>query len=171
MRSVVERYYEEYFFTNDGGEDQFVNQHSNGMCVVGVAPGHPLLKDKKTVTGMYYGTAKLRNKVAGKSKKGGMWVEPETTLCVVGTNDSRYILKCGIKGELLEVNAKIQDKPSLMTDYPRTEGFLALIMPRRGQEALVTKNLITFEEYYEDRPYLVKPTKLYGAELEIDFDE
>lgn len=54
------------------GHDQYVYQHSNHNCIIGVAETHPLVREGKTVTHVNFKPDKLDHmnmQVRGKTKK------------------------------------------------------------------------------------------------------
>lgn len=56
------------------------------ICVITLAPSHPLLKCEQITDVNYQVSAKvnrLENKVSGKGKKGAQHLQPESIICVV----------------------------------------------------------------------------------------
>lgn len=47
-----------------------VLQHSNGLCVISLAPGHPILYNKLTVSKVEFRKQILQSKMSGKKKLG-----------------------------------------------------------------------------------------------------
>ncbi len=66
--------------------------HSNRLCVVGVAPYHPLVRDKLRISSIEIPQHMTDNRVTGKKKKGGMWLEPATILCKVITECTFWLM-------------------------------------------------------------------------------
>lgn len=95
--AVSERYYQGARFVCDiksqQSHDQFVLQHSNGLCVVGIAPSHPLRtpggpRPKSVV----FRKDTLSKKPSGKKKIGATWMNELTPLCdVTCTDDSTFV--------------------------------------------------------------------------------
>eukprot|EP01113_Clastostelium_recurvatum_P041271 TRINITY_DN6529_c0_g1_i1.p1 TRINITY_DN6529_c0_g1~~TRINITY_DN6529_c0_g1_i1.p1 ORF type:complete len:201 (-),score=31.12 TRINITY_DN6529_c0_g1_i1:192-770(-) len=192
MRSLIERYYEEAFFESPCGEDQYVNQHTNGICVVGVAPGHPIIAEKKRVKKVNFditNKSRLDNKVVGKGKKGGLWLDADTPLCTIECDDgSLYTLRCCIRGSLLEVNDRLVHQPTLIGgsgsgsgsgdgggggvggDLSLTEGFLAIVMPKKDEMDDVTKGLTSYHDYCTKKGLPITRQKIPEAEKEYVFE-
>ena len=108
---------------NGTSEDQYVYQHKNGLCVVGVAAHHPLLgassSGGRTVTQVDYnvGRDRDRNKlqVSGKKKAGAVLVRPDTELCRVSCSDgTSYMLRMCVGGRLIEINKRLLSDPQLL---------------------------------------------------------
>ena len=82
-QTVEERYYSKYFHIQENGEDQIVLVHTNRICLVALAPNHPVIKDKKVIKNLNFDVSKncnrLNNKVSGKSKKGGQGLDEKVT--------------------------------------------------------------------------------------------
>ena len=94
MRSVVGRYYTATFATSEQipqikkNEDHYVYQHHNGLCIVGLAPNHPIFQLNLTIDSIDYRIGdkdRSQTKVHGKRKKGGDLVHPDTTICRIFT--------------------------------------------------------------------------------------
>ncbi|XP_042507668.1 protein Abitram isoform X2 [Macadamia integrifolia] len=96
--------------------DQYIYRHANGLCVIGLAPTHVALKEKG-VTAVDFNVGKSNRseiKVTGKRKKNAQHFEANTALCKVCTSDASYIVRCCVKGSLLEVNDRLIDQPGLL---------------------------------------------------------
>jgi hypothetical protein len=95
--AVSERYYQgACFFCNikdTPSHDQFVLQHSNGLCVIGVAASHPLRDPAgPKVTAVVFRKDLLSNKPSGKKKIGASWMNELSPLCDVTCDDgSTYV--------------------------------------------------------------------------------
>ena len=94
---VSERYYKEasYFCDIKGGvgHDQVVLQHSNGLCVVCLAPSHPLRAAgaSRPVEVRFRGELASK-KPSGKKKIGATWMVEYSPLCDVTCEDgSSYV--------------------------------------------------------------------------------
>ena len=78
-QTVEERYYSKYYFVQSNGEDHVVLVHTNRICLVSLAPNHPVIKEKKTIKKLDFDVSKncnrLKNTVSGKGKKGGQGLD------------------------------------------------------------------------------------------------
>ena len=78
-QTVEERYYSKYYFVQSNGEDHVVLVHTNRICLVSLAPNHPVIKEKKTIKNLDFDVSKncnrLKNTVSGKGKKGGQGLD------------------------------------------------------------------------------------------------
>jgi len=66
---VVGRYYYQYVTPNG---EQYLYQHTNHICVVGLAKEHPIIKEGKTVKSVNFKSGKFdysQIEVSGKAKK------------------------------------------------------------------------------------------------------
>ncbi|KAJ7386362.1 hypothetical protein OS493_008483 [Desmophyllum pertusum] len=157
--SVVDRYFTRIFWTDIKGklcEDQCVLQHSNKICVITIAPSHPLLRCEQITNVNFQVSTKvnrLDNKVSGKGKKGAQHLQPDSLLCeVTCSSGTKYSLYSCVRGKLVEVNEELVSKPHLMLEKPETEGYLAVVLPKLTENILDGR--LTKEEYdklLEDR--------------------
>ncbi|GFS01361.1 family with sequence similarity 206, member A [Elysia marginata] len=73
--SVVDRYFKKRYKTDVQGklcEDQLILTHSNRICVVCIAQSHPIISERKTISGIKFegdGWSRLENTVSGKNKR------------------------------------------------------------------------------------------------------
>ncbi|CAN6845460.1 unnamed protein product [Brassica oleracea] len=71
--------------------------------------------------------------------------ESNTALCKVSTAIDSYIVRCCVKGSLLEVNQRLIKQPQLLNSSADREGYTAIIMPRTcrlDQKQGITDHLI-----------------------------
>lgn len=146
--SVTERYFtpkmiDEYH--------QCVLKHSNRLSIITIAPSHPILAKNLTVMSVHFDSTgnenRLCNKVSGKFKKGGQRLKKESVLCTVKCSDEcEYTLYSCIPGTLVEVNQRLIENPSLLTEKPWSDGYIGIILPpfissrRNFAENTATKN-------------------------------
>ncbi|CAA7042564.1 unnamed protein product [Microthlaspi erraticum] len=145
-----------YFITDftKPGHDQYIYRHANGLCVIGLAPTHLAFKDEGGITNIDFNVGKSDRsvlKVSGKRKKNAMRSESNTALCKVSTAKESYIVRCCVKGSLLEVNERLIKQPQLLNSSADREGYIAIIMPRPADWTKNKESLITFEEYKEKK--------------------
>ncbi|XP_024008392.1 FAM206 family protein isoform X1 [Eutrema salsugineum] len=77
--------------------------------------------------------------------------ESNTALCKVSTANDSYIVRCCVKGSLLEVNERLIKQPQLLNSSADREGYIAIIMPRPADWTKNKESLITLEEYKEKK--------------------
>eukprot|EP01117_Protostelium_nocturnum_P008848 TRINITY_DN3171_c0_g2_i1.p1 TRINITY_DN3171_c0_g2~~TRINITY_DN3171_c0_g2_i1.p1 ORF type:complete len:183 (-),score=76.89 TRINITY_DN3171_c0_g2_i1:301-849(-) len=150
-KSVVERYFTQYFAMNEQFEDQYVYKHFNNLFVIGLASTHFAFKNgEKTIKSVNFDVSsrsRLNNQVSGKGKKGGIQLKPNDPLCSILLSDgSSFTVKSCVTGSLLEVNEKLLEDPSLLSLKNETDGFIAIIQPKFGDKDKVD-HLSTQEEY------------------------
>ncbi|KAK9270773.1 hypothetical protein L1049_026356 [Liquidambar formosana] len=132
------------------GHDQYVYRHANGLCVIGLAPTHVAFKDEGGVTAVDFNVGKSDRsgmKVTGKRKKNAQHFESNTALCKVCTKDASYIVRCCVKGSLLEVNDRLIKQPGLLNSSSDREGYIAIIMPKPADWLKFKVSLLGLEEY------------------------
>ncbi|XP_052682304.1 protein Abitram-like [Crassostrea angulata] len=156
--SLVDRYYQSRYLIDSQSkknEDICILTHSNRICIVTVAEWHPLLREKKTISQISYdveGVNRMDNKISGKGKRGAQLLTPSSPLCeVTCTDGSKYIITCGVRGQLIEVNETLLKSPDLLSLKPQTEGYIAIVLPKLGDFEGTTKNLLSKDEYIKIR--------------------
>jgi hypothetical protein len=72
----------------------------------------------------------------------------QSRLCDVVCDDgSRYRIRACMKGYLLELNQRIKDDPGLLHSRTMTEGYVAVLQPKREDEDKVSVGLLNEEMY------------------------
>ncbi|XP_058219679.1 uncharacterized protein LOC131330200 isoform X3 [Rhododendron vialii] len=121
------------------------------LCVIGLAPTHLAFKDEGGVKAVDFNVGKSDRsgmKVTGKRKKNAQHFESNTALCKVCTkDDTSYIVRCCIKGSLLEVNDRLIKQPSLLNSVADREGYIAIIMPKPADWLKTKPMLLGIDEY------------------------
>lgn len=138
-----ERYYDIRLVSSEGrrsyfGEvgDQCIMFHSNRVCLLTIAPTHPVITEDKTIIRVEYtfdGYEKidrLSSQPMGKSKKGGQKLQKNSPVCaIVCSDDSKYVITACLGSKLIEINQLICSNPNLLKDRPLSLGFIAIIQP------------------------------------------
>ncbi|PSR99559.1 Protein Simiate like [Actinidia chinensis var. chinensis] len=150
--SAVESNFVPYFAPDfiKPGHDQYVYRHANGLCVIGLALAHLAFKDDGGVTAVDFNVGKSDRsgiKVTGKRKKNAQHFESNTALCKVCTKDTSYIVRCCVKGSLLEVNDRLITQPGLLNSAAEREGYIAIIMPKPADWLKAKSLLLGVDEY------------------------
>ncbi|KAI3516959.1 hypothetical protein L1887_16146 [Cichorium endivia] len=138
--------------------DQYIYRHANGLCVIGLASGHVAFKDEGGITSVDFNVGKSNRseiKVTGKRKRNAQHFESNTALCKVCTNNNNtfYIVRCCVKGSLLEVNERLINKPELLNSSADREGYIAILMPKPSDWLKTKDSFMTFEEYKKLRQF------------------
>ncbi|XP_077978688.1 protein Abitram-like [Glandiceps talaboti] len=155
--SVVDRYFRKAYKIDVNGresENLCILQHSNKIIIVTLAGSHPIIRNQKTIKNVNYQVTKnlnrLDNKVSGKGKKGGQWVNETAPLCVITCNDNtQYTIYSSVNGKLVEVNENLISRPQLLIEKPETDGFIAIVLPKFGNSDSQMDKLLPEEKYNE----------------------
>ncbi|EME29006.1 Protein Simiate [Galdieria sulphuraria] len=142
--TFVERYFKTSVFpyqrTNPPNdkflcEDVLVAQHSNLLYVIFLADSHSIVQRKEIVTQI--NPIKWDpSTVHGKRKKGGRAVQPRTIICSIMTQSgTEYLVPAGVQGSLVEFNWRLASEPSLLLDKRKTEGYIAVILPKSSKKS------------------------------------
>lgn len=154
--SAIESNFTTYFLPDFlyPGNDQYVHRHANGLCVIGLAPYHVAFKDESGISKVSFDVGKTDRstiKVTGKRKKNAQHLHENTALCKVCTRDVTYIVRCCVKGSLLEVNERLIEHPQLLNSSANREGYIAIIMPKPQDWLKAKASMLSFEEYLKLR--------------------
>lgn len=149
---AIERNYTQFFITDFLKErhDQYIYKHNNGLCVIGLAPTHVALDRNSSITAVDFNVGKQSRadmKVTGKRKNNARVLEPNSALCKVISNDETYIVRCCVKGALLEVNERLANDPSLLRLKAATEGYVAILMPKPDDWKKAVATFLSSKEY------------------------
>jgi len=152
-KTVEDRYYTRFFYQQEDGEDQVVLVHSNRICLVSIAPNHPVIKDKKVIKNLNFQVSqncdRLKNKVSGKGKKGGQGLDEKAILCFIECESGEtYTIRSCVKGRLVTINQKIVENPQLILDKSPGEAHLAIILTKIPDGIAELKSRLLSEEEY-----------------------
>ncbi|KAF4028192.1 Glycine cleavage H-protein [Phytophthora infestans] len=151
--TMIERYYTEMFACDTMGkpmEDQYVHMHSNRLCVLGVAESHPVMQEE--LVSVEFTQNVLQSRVTGKKKKGGQFMLPNTVLCVLKCKSGHeFKLYSCMRGALIEVNERLQKEPELLKQKNQSDGYLAIIQPKKVEVSEIQQSLLSKEEYRQFR--------------------
>ncbi|CAA7410747.1 unnamed protein product [Spirodela intermedia] len=150
--SAVEANFVTYFAVDflKPGHDQYIHRHANGLCVVGLAASHVALKEEGGVTGVDFNVGRSDRsemKVSGKRKRNALHFEPNSAICKVNTSSNSYVVRCCVKGSLLEVNERLIKQPGLLNSSADREGFIAIIMPKPADWPRLMASFLSREDY------------------------
>lgn len=153
--SFTDRYFQsKYFVSLDKKveEDHCVLVHSNRICIVTLAPSHPVVASQKTISTINFQigdkTNRLNNVVQGKRKHGAQGLKPEAILCEIVCEDgSKYSVQSCVHGKLIEINENLVKNPQLLAEKPKSDGYIAIILPHLSKNDKFQSNLILEEDY------------------------
>ncbi|WVZ78133.1 hypothetical protein U9M48_025894 [Paspalum notatum var. saurae] len=149
--SAVEANFARYFIADflNPGHDQYVYRHPNGLCVVGLAPAHIAFKEGG-ITAVDFNVGKSDRsemKVTGKRKRNAPYLQENSALCKVCVNDKSFIVRCCVKGSLLEINDRLIKQPDLLNNAADREGYIAIFQPKPADWLKIKDKFLSYEEY------------------------
>lgn len=156
-KTVEERYYSKYFYVSESdGQDQVVLVHSNRVCLVSLAPNHPVIKDKKAIKALNFDVSKntnrLKNKVSGKGKKGGQGLDEKSILCFIECEDGQqFPVRSCIRGKLVGLNQKVVENPNIILEKSCGEAHLAIILTKIPDGIAELKTRLMSEDEYTSK--------------------
>jgi len=155
--SVTQRYYTPLYYLDsdrETHEDLLVLLHSNRICLVSLAPSHPVIQQQLTLKTVNLEVSRnvdrKSNRAVGKSKKGGQILEPISTLAILETEEGQnFSVKAVVPGKLITINKELLANPGLAASHHDSHGHIAIILPSWGLFQGVKSSLLTEEEYRE----------------------
>ncbi|EWS75673.1 glycine cleavage H-protein (macronuclear) [Tetrahymena thermophila SB210] len=156
ISNYVDRYFVRFYkvYTNESKQclNQYAFQHTNKLCLIGLAPEHDIIANKKTITKVSYDkvySGDMQKLVKGKKKKGGIKSTPDKTIGEIFCDDgSVYQVKGVIDGNIIELNDNLFTNPQWITEYPDSKGYLGII--NIGKKAkLQNRNVLNKEQYQQ----------------------
>ncbi|XP_015906225.1 protein Abitram [Parasteatoda tepidariorum] len=131
LPSITERYFTAKLFPDT---NQCALLHSNRLCLITIAPTHPILTECLNIHSIEFNSVgnvnRLSNKVSGKFKRGAQKLKEKSVICKLKCdNDSEYILYSCVAGKLVEINEKLIENPNLLKEKPWSDGYVGIIMP------------------------------------------
>ncbi|EDV43696.1 uncharacterized protein Dana_GF18619 [Drosophila ananassae] len=148
--SVVDRFFTRYYYFK-GKVPYQVLYHSNRICLICLAPGHPAFTQGISSVNFDVGNVdRSQNVVKGKAKRGGMILQAESTLALLTTeNGETYKVPSCIRGKLVEVNTALVVQPKLLEQLPEGAGYFAILLPKIENCDAIKASLLTQEQYEE----------------------
>lgn len=162
--NYIERYFVSKYILNlnEKDNDHCILIHSNRLCVLTLAPSHPIVRGDVKIDKVDFQISKnvnrLDNKACGKRKRNAQNVNLNSPICFVECSDSkRFTISSPIAGKLLEINEKLQSNPELLhfcyRENYNKECYIAVIIPKHNVPMdEVTKNLIDESQYQASFP-------------------
>jgi len=150
--SIVDRYFTRFFMKkksldSNENEDHLVLFHSNRLCLIGLSTSHvAFAKGIKSISYNIGNCDRSQNQVKGKKKKGGMNLQPNTTLAIVTCKDgSEYKVVSCITGRLLEINDRLEhDLDKLQLEGA---GYIAVVLCKPEHCDKIKKSLVSERDY------------------------
>ena len=153
-RTVTERYYTKYYCLDEDRErrhDILVLNHSNRICLITLAPTHPVIARGLNITRVNFEVSKKTdrksNKTSGKSKKGGQPLEHTSILAIVETETEQFPVKAVVPGKLICINQELVTTPQKLQTHTDSEGHIAIILPAKGQYESVKGYLVNSDDF------------------------
>lgn len=139
-----ERYYDLRVFPGQDRRNHFgevgdlcLMFHSNKICLVALAPTHPVIRDNKTITKIehtfegYQKIDRLTNQPKGKGKKGSQVLQKNSPICaIICSDDTKYVVTGCLGARLMEVNQRICTDFDLIKTKPLADGYIAIMQPK-----------------------------------------
>jgi hypothetical protein len=167
--TVIER----YFTTHTTSNHQSLHVHSNGcaqarrrrassthhgfdppppcpprrVCVLAVAPSHPMLQSPSQVASIAYRTGDAKDlsqtAVKGKKKAGGVFVNPRDLVATVTLSDGEEItLYACVRAYVVEINPRLVQNPSLLGT---PGGYVAVLLPKLVEKKSIGEACLEFD--------------------------
>ncbi len=116
--SVIERDYKTFYYILNGNSF-YVQQHLNGLFVIGLAQNHPIIRSKMEISKVDYsaGIKDFSNGVtSGKRKRDAVGVDCNSAICVIRTKDQKEFIipACVANTKVIAINNLLINDPELI---------------------------------------------------------
>lgn len=158
-QNYINRYFTKKFHVNatEKFNDLCFLVHSNRLCVITLAPSHPIVRDKIKIEKIDFQVSKnvnrLENKTSGKRKRNAQILTKAAPICFVECeNDKRYTISSPVQGKLLEINDQLPTSPEVLQscylDNYHKQCYIAIVIPKHDVPVEeLTKGLLSLDEY------------------------
>nr|VCV25394.1 simiate [Mesovelia mulsanti] len=154
FKPLVDRYFTKFYCLNvlDKQDDYCILMHSNRVCLITLAPSHPIISGDRTVVKLDFQVGgkvdRLSNKVSGKWKHGAQRLKPKSAILQAECSDGKkFIISSSISGKLIEVNQSILKNPNLIKEDAQGHGYIAIVMPDINVADNYREQLLSHEDY------------------------
>lgn len=127
--------------------DQCIMFHSNRVCLLTLAPSHPVILEDKTIVRVehtfegYEKIDRLSSEPQGKSKKGSQKLQKNSPICAIICSDgTKYVITACIGSKLIEINQNICTNPNLVKERPLSSGYIAIIQPNDWKHMAIVRD-------------------------------
>jgi hypothetical protein len=132
------------------GNDQYVHIQSNRVCIIGLAPSHPIIREQMHIKSVKFAQSVHAIEVSGKRKRGLVYVDHRTTLLTVHTVCGKtYGVRAGMRGDVMEVNSALLQLPDLLRSHPASAGHIAVLNLKLKSVLELHASLMPQEDYAE----------------------
>lgn len=152
--NVIERYYTLRYNIDVGepGNDHRILFHSNKLCIITLAPSHPILRSRKTISRLNFQISKnvnrLSNKMSGKMKRGAQLLQSSSALCFIEcSDDTKYTVFANVPGKLIEINENLDKQPQMID--PLGKGYIAIVLADHNISNNLRNTFFTADQYNE----------------------
>ncbi|ODN01917.1 Protein Simiate [Orchesella cincta] len=140
-----------YFIEPNGGGHYMLLKDSNKICLLTLAPSHPIITNDLIVSAINYQANDnfncMNNKVCGYSKAGAQFLTDCSILCSIKCEgrEEPFIVRSNLSVKWTEKNEDIVKQPSLLKDAER--GYIAIVFPELSEYDNDLRRWLTEEQY------------------------
>ncbi|ODN01357.1 Protein Simiate [Orchesella cincta] len=140
-----------YFIEPNGGGHYRLLAHSNKICLITLAPSHPIITNDLVVSTINYqandNCNRMNNKVSGKRKAGAQFLTDCSILCSIKCEgrEEPFIVRSNLVAKLIEMNKDISETPNLLKNCEK--GYIAIVFPKLHEFDREIRRWMTEEEY------------------------
>jgi hypothetical protein len=150
--TITERaFVSKYFIDPDSNGHFRLLVHSNKICLITLAPSHPIVKENLNITSINFQANdfcnRLNNKVSGKKKAGAQFLTTCSILCHIQCENQLqpFIVRSNLVAKLIEINEDISKNPNLLKDPEK--GYIAVVYPKLNEYERELGRWLTEGEY------------------------
>ncbi|CAG8532873.1 15607_t:CDS:2 [Acaulospora morrowiae] len=174
--AYLNQYYTKKFFldTNENNtEDLYIYQAPNKLCVIGLAPAHPLLQLSSFTDPQLPKIKTIQydsNVLSSINKKRQNPLSINSEICVITTEDGRtYSIKAGVIGWVVDINMRFEEEIDLL-QHKKMGNFLSREEQLEFAETLSLHNSSDGTKGFADATDTIENNHALKEELKISED-
>jgi len=150
--TLTERAFESKYFIDSDGHYRLLI-HSNKICLITLAPQHPIVKENLTIQSINFqanpNCNRLDNKVSGKKKSGAQFLTKCSIICTIYCEDrlQPFIVRSNLVAKLIEANQDLLKEPNLLKDPEK--GYIAIVYPKLNEYDRELSRWLSEKEYLD----------------------
>ena len=163
--ALEEEFYHRYYAIDEEfHQDFYIDEHYNGLCLIGIAKSHPIRRclNNLTIENISFdiGSRKLGDyKVYGKRKTNAITTQSNTILakmnCVFNCNSNEsttisYPIFGIVQGKILEINQECVKNAKLVQSDGDCDGYIFIIQSNKNQKFSINDQLYNTKENDND---------------------
>ncbi|KRX08952.1 Single hybrid motif [Pseudocohnilembus persalinus] len=153
--NFISRYFQKFYkkYSNQEKQqnlDQYIYQHKNELCIVGLSPYHEIRKNKLKIKSISFDCiyqGDLNDFVSGRLKKKSIQTGSHINIAVITCENGQiFKVKGIINGQIMELNTNLIENPQWIIDHGDDKGYIAIIEINKKKKKHFWEDKFIFKE-------------------------